>query len=276
MKHYFLFLFSLVSNIIFGQFSLEGKIIDGEFNDVLPFANIQLSHINPDIYSTGGTSDFDGNFIFNDIPEGEYELTVSFVGYESQKIVSINITASNPKQIFEIVLKPASSQLEEVIITTTAKKNTSNAVLSIQKRSAVLIDGLSLESIRKAGDSDIASAIKRVPGISLDQGKYVYVRGLGDRYSKTILNELEVPGLDPDKNTLQLDIFPTNLIENIQVIKSASSRLDADFTGGIVNIVLKEFSNSPQINISIGTSYNPKMHLKNNYVFDSRDRKSVV
>ncbi len=276
MKHYFLFLFSLVSNIIFGQFSLEGKIIDGEFNDVLPFANIQLSHINPDIYSTGGTSDFDGNFIFNDIPEGEYELTVSFVGYESQKIVSINITASNPKQIFEIVLKPASSQLEEVIITTTAKKNTSNAVLSIQKRSAVLIDGLSLESIRKAGDSDIASAIKRVPGISLDQGKYVYVRGLGDRYSKTILNELEVPGLDPDKNTLQLDIFPTNLIENIQVIKSASSRLDADFTGGIVNIVLKEFSNSPQINISIGTSYNPKMHLKNNYVFDSRSKTDFL
>ncbi len=126
----------------------------------------------------------------------------------------------------------SSSELEEVVVTSSAKNNTANAVLNIQKRSVVLLDGLSLQTIRKAGDNDIASAIKRVPGISIEEGKYVYVRGLGDRYSKTTMNGMEVPGLDPDKNTLQLDIFPTNLIENIQVVKSASAKQDADFTGG--------------------------------------------
>ena len=268
MRNIYLYLLFFVTSNFYGQLSIEGKIIDGEFNDFLPFANVQLSQLNPGDFSSGTTSDFDGNFFFNDIPEGEYEITISFVGYESQKIVSIKISPSDPKQIFEIVLQPASSQLEEVIVTTTAKRSTSNAVLNIQKRSAVLIDGLSLQNIRKAGDSDIASAMKRIPGISIDGGKYVYVRGLGDRYSKTILNGLELPGLDPDKNTLQLDIFPTNLIENIQVVKSASSKFDADFTGGIVNIILKEFANSPEFNISVGTSYNPKMHLKKNYIYD--------
>ena len=268
MRNIYICLLLLLASNFYAQYSIEGKIIDGEFNDFLPFANIQLNQINPGNFSSGTTSDFDGNFIFIDIPEGDYEFIVSFVGYDTQKIISITVDESNPKQIFEVLLQPASAQLEEVIVTTTAKRNTSNAVLNIQKRSAVLIDGLSLQNIRKAGDSDIASAMKRIPGISLDGGKYVYVRGLGDRYSKTILNGLELPGLDPDKNTLQLDIFPTNLIENIQVVKSASSKFDADFTGGIVNIILKEFTNSPEFNISVGTSYNPKMHLKKNYIYD--------
>ena len=268
MRNIYICLLLLLASNFYAQYSIEGKIIDGEFNDFLPFANIQLNQVNPGNFSSGTTSDFDGNFIFIDIPEGDYEFIVSFVGYDSQKIISITVDESNPKRIFEVLLQPASAQLEEVIVTTTAKRNTSNAVLNIQKRSAVLIDGLSLQNIRKAGDSDIASAMKRIPGISLDGGKYVYVRGLGDRYSKTILNGLELPGLDPDKNTLQLDIFPTNLIENIQVVKSASSKFDADFTGGIVNIILKEFTNSPEFNISVGTSYNPKMHLKKNYIYD--------
>ena len=109
----------------------------------------------------------------------------------------------------------ASDQLEEVVVTTSARANNEVSVLAVQKRSINLIDGLSSQSIRKSGDTNIASAIKRVPGVSIQGGKFVYVRGLGDRYSKTLLGGLEVPGLDPDRNTLQLDIFPTNLLDNI-------------------------------------------------------------
>ena len=103
------------------------------------------------------------------------------------------------------------------------------------------MDGLSSQSITKSGDTNLAGAIKRVPGVSLQDGKFVYVRGLGDRYSKTLLGGLEIPGLDPDKNTLQLDIFPTNLLDNIIVNKSASADLNSDFSGGVVNIILKDF-----------------------------------
>ena len=85
-----------------------------------------------------------------------------------------------------------------------------------------------------------------MPGVSIQNGKFVYVRGLGDRYSKTLLGGLEVPGLDPDKNTLQLDVFPTNILDNIIISKSASADLPADFSGGIVNIVLKDFSTLPE------------------------------
>ena len=85
----------------------------------------------------------------------------------------------------------------------------------------------------------MAGAIKRAPGVS--GGKYVYVRGLGDRYTKSILNGIDIPCLDPDRNTIQMDLFPTNIIDNVQIIKSFTADVPADFTGGLVNIVTKEF-----------------------------------
>ena len=128
------------------------------------------------------------------------------------------------------------------------------------------MDGLSAQSIRKSGDTNLASAIRRVPGVSIQDGKFVYVRGLGDRYSKTLLGGLEVPGLDPDKNTLQLDIFPTNLLDNIIVNKSSSADLNADFSGGVVNIILKDFSALPEYTFSLSGAYNPSMNLVSNAI----------
>src|SRR5690606_25726835 len=112
----------------------------------------------------------------------------------------------------------------------------------------------------------IASAVRTIPGVSVQEGKYVYVRGLGDRYSKSILNGMDIPGLDPDKNTVQMDIFPTNILENIVVVKSGSAELPADFTGGVVDIVTKDIPSQKQIGISASVGYNPNAHFKNNYV----------
>src|SRR5699024_5176616 len=151
----------------------------------------------------------------------------------------------------DLVLNPANDMLNAVVITTTARKNTDVSLLRMQKNAGILMDGLSMQSIKRAGASDIAAAVKADPGGSAQEGKYVYVRGLGDRYTKSILNGMDIPGLDPDKNTIQMDIFPTNILENIVVVKSASAELPADFTGGVVDIVTKDFPTQKQFGISI-------------------------
>ena len=120
--------------------------------------------------------------------------------------------------------------LGTVKITTETKKNTENTLLSLKMRSSNLIDGITASSFRKIGDSDAASAMKRVAGVSVAGGKYVFVRGLGDRYNKTMLNGLDIQGLDPDRNTIQMDIFPTNIIDNMIINKSFVAEL-YDFTG---------------------------------------------
>lgn len=235
--------------------------MDGEFNEPLPFANVLIKGT-----TQGTTTDIDGKFLIKTSP-GTYTLVFSFLGYATTEISGVVVT-ENKEAFVNVTLKPASSQLEAVVIKTTSKKNSEASILNLQKKSIGLIDGLSIQAIKKAGDSDVAGAIKRVPGISVQGGKYVYVRGLGDRYSKTTLNGMELPGLDPDRNTIPMDIFPTNLIENIIVKKSASSEIGADFTGGTVDINLKDFSFNPQYNFNFSAGYNPDMHFNSDFIRD--------
>ncbi|KRP27611.1 MAG: hypothetical protein ABS28_04840 [Cryomorphaceae bacterium BACL22 MAG-120619-bin32] len=257
---YIAVLFFLISFNSFSQ-SITGIVLDGDYNEPLPFANVSVKGT-----KTGATTDIDGKFEIKVAP-GTYTVVFSFIGYSTIEISDV-IVKSSKETFLQVTLKPESNQLEDIVITTTSKKNSEASLLNLQKKSISLVDGLSIQSIKKAGDSDVAGAIKRVPGISVQGGKYIYVRGLGDRYSKTTLNGMELPGLDPDRNTIPMDIFPTNLIENILVKKSASSEIGADFTGGTVDINLKDFAFTPEYTINFTAGYNPDMHFNNNFIAD--------
>ncbi|NHF58662.1 TonB-dependent receptor plug domain-containing protein [Flavobacteriaceae bacterium TP-CH-4] len=262
MKFRITFVFFVFLSIFYGsaqQGTVSGTVNDGEFNDVLPFANVLVKGS-----SKGTTSDFDGKYTLN-LEPGTYTIVYSFLGYETKEITEVNVNPGS-ETIVDVTLNPASSQLDEVVVVTTASKNTEASVLNLQKRSVALLDGLSIQSIKRSGASDIASAVKSVPGVSVQGGKFVYVRGLGDRYTKSILNGVDVPGLDPDRNTLQLDIFPTNILDNIIVVKSSTADQPADFTGGVVDIVTKDLPTKEEYSISLGVGYNSTMHFNNDYL----------
>ena len=235
-----------------------GKVIDEEFNETMPFANVLVKGT-----SQGVTTDFDGNYTII-IEPGEYTLVFSFVGYQTKEITGIKVGENEVKEL-SVNLSSSSVGLEEVVISVSVQKNTDEALLMMQKKSANLMDGLSSESFKKVGSSNLAGAIKRAPGVSVMGGKYVFVRGLGDRYTKSILNGVDIPGLDPDRNTIQMDLFPTNIIDNVQIIKSFTADVPADFTGGLVNIVTKEFPAKRSPVLSVSTGYNPSMHLNDNF-----------
>jgi len=260
LKLVFIFLSLLSSLNAFSQSGIiSGTVNDGELNDVLPFANILISGT-----TIGTTSDFDGKYVL-EVEPGTYTVTFSYLGYETKAISEV-VIGPGAEQIIDVTLNPLANALDEVVVTTTISKNTEVSVLNLQKNSVALLDGLSIQSMKKSGASDIASAIKSVPGVSVQGGKFVYVRGLGDRYTKSILNGVDVPGLDPDRNTLQLDIFPTNILDNILVIKSATADQAADFTGGVVDIVTKDFPTRAEYSVSVGLGYNSTMHFNNNYL----------
>ena len=252
------FIFLLFTSFIFSQSGkVTGVIMDGEYDEPMAFANVIVKGS-----TIGTTTDFDGKYSL-DLEPGEYTLTFSFVGYQTIEVSEVLIKSDEVEQV-DVTL--STNTLDEIIITTTVRKNTESAVLDIQKKSAVMLDGLSSQGIKKAGASNIASAVKSVPGVSVQGGKYVYVRGLGDRYTKSILNGVDIPGLDPDRNTIQMDIFPTNILENIIVIKSAAAEYPADFTGGVVDIVTRDFPTKKETSFSIGSAYNSEMHFKNDFL----------
>lgn len=238
---------------------LAGSVMDKEYNDILPFANVVVKET-----GTGTTTDFEGNYSIK-LEEGIYTVVFSFIGYETVEISEVQIK-SGEATVVNASIGPLSNELEEVVVRATTAENTEASLLNIQKKSVNLLDGISAQTFSKIGASNSAKAVKSVPGVSVQGGKYVYVRGLGDRYTKSILNGVDIPGLDPDRNTIQMDIFPTNILDNIQVVKSFTADYPADFTGGVVNIVTKDFPNKEEYSISVGAEYRPGMHFNSDYL----------
>jgi hypothetical protein len=239
---------------------IRGQIIDGENGEPLFSANAVIKGT-----LIGTTTDFDGNFELN-AAAGIYTIEYSFIGMSSLLVTEVKVIAGEVTAVDAVKLEPASSQLAEVVITSEAVRNSEASLVTVKRKSTNLVDGVSAAKLRRTGDSDAGDAAKRVTGVSVEGGKYVYVRGLGDRYTKTMLNGVDIPGLDPDKNSIQIDIFPTNLISNLTVLKSGLAELPADFTGGVVNIETKEFPSKKIFDISVGVSYNPAMHFNSEYL----------
>ena len=237
--------------------TLRGTVYEGETGEPLFSANVVLKNT-----SNGTTTDFDGKFELIAEP-GTYAVEISFIGLSSTTITNVLLNPGEVTVINNIQLKASSNELAEVTVTAEALKNTEEALLTVKRKSANVLDGISASRFKKVGDGNAGEAIKRVPGVSVDGGKYVYVRGLGDRYTKTTLNGMSIPGLDPDRNSLQIDIFPTTIISNMTVLKSAVAELPADFTGGIVNIQTSEFPTKKVLSVSAGIGYNPDMHFQN-------------
>ena len=242
------------------QGSIRGIVYDGETGEYLPGVTIFAEGT-----SSGTITDLDGKFNLN-VPEGTYCLRVSFISYETLQVTEVEVIAGEVSSLGELNLEEASISLQEVTITAKTVTNTEAAIVSMKHKSPNVLDGISEGSIKRIGESDAAGAMKRITGVSVSGGKYVYVRGLGDRYTKSLLNGVDIPGLDPDKNTTQMDIFPTAVINNIIVHKSFSAELPADFTGGAVDISIKDFPEKKHGSVSIGIGYNKNAHFNKDYL----------
>jgi len=241
----------------FAQGTIRGTILDAETGEALIGATVMIEG------TTKGTSaDLDGKYTLSNVPAGTVSLIFSSVGYSNKTLTGVEVK-DGEVTIQDVSLGEDAQVTEAVVIEAKADKGAENAMLAVQRKAGVVQDGLSASQMSRAGDSNIAGAIKRVTGVTVEGGKYVYVRGLGDRYSKTTLNGAEIPGLDPNRNTVQMDLFPSNLISNLTIVKTFSPDLPASFTGGYVDIATKDFPDrfTFQFNTSLGfndqASFNP-------------------
>ena len=254
-------LFLLLCNQAFTQKGIiRGTVFDESIGEPLISVTVIAEGT-----AVGAVTDLDGKFNLS-ISPGTYNLKLSFVSYETLVISNVRVNEGEVTLLDNLKLKPATFGLSEVTISAQMVRNTESAMLSIKMNAPTVLDGISAVNFRKIGDSDAAASMRRVPGVSVEGGKYVYVRGLGDRYTKTILNGVDLPGLDPDRNTMQMDIFPTSIIDNIMVYKSFSAELPADFTGGVIDIGIKDFPEQKKGNISVSAGYNPDYHFNSSYL----------
>lgn len=242
---------SLFSLIGFSQSGIiRGTVFDAENGEPLIGATAQIEGT-----TKGAVTDLDGKFSLSNVDKGKHTIVLSYLGYQTKKVENVEVREGEVS-ILNLRLAAEATSLSEVVVTAQSIKDNEMAMLTMQRKSSLVMDGISSRQFSMNGDNDAAAAIKRVTGVSVEGGKYVYVRGLGDRYSKTTLNRAEVPGLDPNRNTVQMDLFPANLIDNLTVYKTFSPEIPANFTGGYVNISTKEFPDQFTFQVSASAGYN--------------------
>lgn len=267
MRYYLTVLLTAALMVIQAQTgTIRGTVIDDASGETIIGGNISVQGT-----SIGAVTDLDGAFSI-DIEPGTYTLEVTYVGYQTLAVEEVSVTAGEVTVLNNLRLGEAGVELEQVVVKAKAIRTTEAALMTVKKKAPAMLDGISSSRMQLTGDATAVEAAKRVTGVSIEGGKYVYVRGLGDRYSKTTLNGVDIPGLDPDRNTLQMDIFPTNLIDNIMVSKNFTADMPADFTGGLLNVETKAFPESKIFNLSVSTAYNPNMHLNPDFLtYDGGD-----
>ena len=251
----------IIANFCFSQGTIRGEVKDTKTGLAVPMAKIKVEGQN-----NGAIADFEGNYTLK-ISEGNYNLILIQAEYEEQKI---NVDVKSGK-VVEVNFKLEPNLKVKLIegVTVLAFKKTANTIAGddVRRRESTnSTDGVSKEQMKATGDGDVGEVAQRVTGVSVEGGKHVYVRGLGDRYTKTILNGMEIPGLDPERNTVQMDVFPTNIVDNVTVYKTFTPNLSGDFTGGLIDISSKDFPSKKNISFSTGFGFNTETTFNPNYI----------
>ncbi len=234
---------------------IRGMVLDKTSKEPLIGATIMV-----DAGRTGTTTDIDGRYSM-ELREGRHNIHISYVGY-SDTIVVANILAREKETILDISLSPDATSLSEVTVTAVARKDTEAAMIEEERQSDVVQTGVSAQQIAKTQDKDASEVIRRVPGISIIDDKFVMVRGLSQRYNNVWLNGSAVPSSEADSRAFSFDIIPSSQLDNIVIVKSPAPEYPSDFTGGFVMVRTKYQPTNSGFDISLGTSVNDMTHFR--------------
>ncbi|PCH78337.1 MAG: TonB-dependent receptor [Flavobacteriaceae bacterium] len=231
--------------------TLRGTIYDKEFNnESLPFANVYIKGT-----TIGTTTEMDGTYRFKIAP-GSYTVVFSFLGYETISQEGVLITSGETVVLNKTLNSSSGVTLNEILIQGTVKKESVSALLAAQKKAVSIEQSIGAEELSQKGIGDAAAAVSKISGISKEGSSNVYVRGLGDRYLNTTLNGLSLPSNNINKKNIDLNLFSTDIIENVSVSKAYSAQLYGDFAAGNINIKTKEYNGDGMLEISLGGGRN--------------------
>ncbi len=241
--------FFLFYNMFAQQAGIKGMISDKATKETLVGATVLVQGT-----TIGAATDLDGNYIITNISPGTYNLVVSYISYKTQIIEKVKITAQTITEV-NILLEENAMALEGVVISAARRTGTDISMISSMKTANLVVSGISSQQIQRSQDRDASEVIRRVPGITIMDDRFVMVRGLNQRYNTVWLNNTATPSSEPDIRAFSFDAIPSSMIENILVYKSAAPELPADFSGAAIKIFTKNNPDNNLFSVSYANSW---------------------
>lgn len=241
---------------------ITGKIINSKTGEPVYDATITIKNGN---ITRVTKSDYNGVYAVNELPEGTYTINVSHITYGNKKLEDVKIVSKDVTTQDIVLQESKGKNLEEVVVTTKGAGRIRESVASLliqQKNAASVSDGISAEAIKRTPDRNTSDIMKRVSGASVQDDRFVVIRGLSDRYNAAFINGAPLPSSESDRKAFSFDIFPANMLDNLTISKTATPDMPADFAGGIINIVTKEIPTKDFQSVSFGLGYNTRATFK--------------
>lgn len=236
--------------------SVQGIVVDAENGEAMIGVSVMLEGT-----QQGAATDLDGNFTIRNVAPGNYNIIANYVGYAKLSVTDVIV---RPGEGTTINMKMATEAIEvkEVVIQARKMDNTETSILQMQRRSATVSNGISAEQIKRSADSDASDAVKRVTGITVVGEKYVFVRGMEERYNNTRLNGASLASPEPLKRVVPFDIIPANLLNSIVVSKTFTPDQPGDFSGGSVQLSTKDFPDKLTLSVTQSFDVNENTTFK--------------
>ena len=242
---------------------LSGKVTNAK-NESLISVTVSLKGEKTIVSKT----DVEGRYSFTIDLNKNYTLVFNYIGYKEAIISNISSSVIGEEIVKDILLEESGKKLTDVVVSATRASNkgeTVNALIAYQKNTNTVASVISSESIKRSPDRNTAEILKRTPGASIQEGKYIVVRGLADRYNQAMLNGILLTSTEPDRKTFSFDLFPSQIIDNIIINKAFVPELPGEWAGGLIQVNTKDIPNKNFFNLQLSTSYNTLSTGKNFY-----------
>ncbi|MBO9635839.1 MAG: carboxypeptidase-like regulatory domain-containing protein, partial [Chitinophagaceae bacterium] len=226
-------------------------------NEALAGASVSVEGIARTI-----VADIEGRFSINLEAGKKYSLKVSSAGYNTKVLEDLEVKSNEDNNI-TVVLE--NKTLEEVVVKSSVRKESTSALVNLQKNNTSLSSGIAADFIKRTPDRNTGEILKRVSGTSIQDNRFVIVRGLGDRYNTAFINGAQLPSSEPDKRSFSFDVIPANVVDNIIINKTATPDLTGEFAGGLVQVTTKDIPTKNFLTVGASMGYNTNSTFKDFY-----------
>lgn len=258
-------LLSFITITVFAQTGvISGKVVDSKSGETLMGATVAVD----DNSTLAVATDLDGNFTIDKVPVGKHKVKIRYIGYKENEQPDVDVKQNNVTNLYVSLLEDAVIMQEAVVTATVTKRDNESAIFVMQRNSTVIQSGISNEEMKRSPDRSSGEVIRRVSGATIQDGKFAVIRGLADRYNMAMLGNTVLPSTEPDRKAFAFDVFPSNILDNIIIMKTGQPNLPSEWAGGIIQLNTRDIPEKSFFNVTYGIGFTENTTFKPFQTYD--------